>query len=588
MGLSSWFKLLLWTSAVTVLCHAENSFNHSTPVYIPQARKNDSYDSHDSYDTSETSEISESYISNITSSPPTRVLLDKLSLANNSTISDRGLDFIVAKKKISKAYVQKDVTLFKKEVPFQKVRSLLSELRVNLLDISVDDSDFSSIKGTSGIRYYSSNWASRPSQNMLKCAGFKGRALSIDEMAEEKFTLRKTYITSDKFIIKDSGLSCFLSKVELSGIACIRQLFMLADKGGWRINLLPDEFYKHTLGKYADAALFVTVNGTSVYLDPNPHCYVICASNAAKNVNQADSTAAVLQAKYHAHLNNLYDQIITSFEREIDVLQSVCVYSVSNSKKVQGEKTTFGNFCEELLATLLVELGSPADTVSVSRIELTDFMIKHEDSYVRVSKAYLKVMDFVTKSCDRVRSSFLEVIYSEHMALRQHILAQMMAFTKGKTISKKEAWDILCVAPGNCIGIASTIEEWAGREMSDLEVSFVAIEIHNSLARFANSICDKTSSECVRYELIVRNSLHLMQQNIAIRRRYAAEQEVSESIADIPSNSYSTHRSKRWIFTGFLSAVTGLAGEEEIEKLKTVEENLRHVELDNAGEMVRF
>jgi hypothetical protein len=124
--------------------------------------------------------------------------------------------------------------------------------------------------------------------------------------------------------------------------------------------------------------------------------------------------------------------------------------------------------------------------------------------------------------------------------------------------------------------------------MSDLEVSFLAIEIHNWLARFANGICDKTSTECVRYELIVRNSLHLMQQNLAIRRRFAKDQEVIESTADIPNNSYSTHRSKRWVFTGFLSAVTGLAGEEEIEKLKTVEENLRHVELDNAGEIVKL
>jgi hypothetical protein len=231
-------------------------------------------------------------------------------------MAEKGLGFIVSKKKISKAYVQKDVTLFKKEVPFQKVRSLLSELRVNLLDISVDESDFSSIQGISGIKYYSSNWASRPSQNMLKCAEFKGKALSIDEIAAEKFTLKQTYTTSDKFVIKASRLSCLLSRVELSGIACIRQLFMLAAKGGWKVNFSADEFYKLSLEKYADAALFVAVNGTSLYLDPNPHCYVICASNTARGVNQLDSTAAMLQAKYHAHLNNLYDQIIASFERE--------------------------------------------------------------------------------------------------------------------------------------------------------------------------------------------------------------------------------------------------------------------------------
>jgi hypothetical protein len=57
---------------------------------------------------------------------------------------------------------------------------------------------------------------------------------------------------------------------------------------------------------------------------------------------------------------------------------------------------------------------------------------------------------------------------------------------------------------------------------------------------------------------------------------------------DIPSNSYVLQRSKMWVFIGFLSAVTGLAGEDDIKKLKKVEENLRHVELDNAGEIIKI
>jgi len=81
VDLSSWFKLLLWISAVTVLVRAENSLNHSTPGYIPQARKNDLYDSHDSYDTSETSENFEYYVRNATAIPPAKLLLDRLNLA---------------------------------------------------------------------------------------------------------------------------------------------------------------------------------------------------------------------------------------------------------------------------------------------------------------------------------------------------------------------------------------------------------------------------------------------------------------------------------------------------------------------------
>ncbi len=148
----------------------------------------------------------------------------------------------------------------------------------------MDESDFSTISGLSGIKYYSSNWASRASQNLLKCNEFKGRDLSLDDMAEERFTLRQTYITSDKFVVKESRLTCFLSSVEMTGIACIRQLFMLASKGGWEISLSSDEFYKSILERYADVALFVSVNRTHVSLDPSA---VKIYSNAAVQLGAA-------------------------------------------------------------------------------------------------------------------------------------------------------------------------------------------------------------------------------------------------------------------------------------------------------------
>jgi hypothetical protein len=54
------------------------------------------------------------------------------------------------------------------------------------------------------------------------------------------------------------------------------------------------------------------------------------------------------------------------------------------------------------------------------------------------------------------------------------------------------------------------------------------------------------------------------------------------------NNHVRTQREKRWVFTNFLSAVTGLANEDEVQKLDKAAENLRHVELDNAGEIVKL
>ncbi len=79
-------------------------------------------------------------------------------------------------------------------------------------------------------------------------------------------------------------MTCFLSSVEMTGIACIRQLFMLASKGGWEISLSSDEFYKSILERYADAALFVSVNKAHVSLDPSA---VKIYSNAAVHLRAA-------------------------------------------------------------------------------------------------------------------------------------------------------------------------------------------------------------------------------------------------------------------------------------------------------------
>jgi hypothetical protein len=47
-------------------------------------------------------------------------------------------------------------------------------------------------------------------------------------------------------------------------------------------------------------------------------------------------------------------------------------------------------------------------------------------------------------------------------------------------------------------------------------------------------------------------------------------------------------RAKRWVFTSFLASISGLADEEEIKKLEKTAENLRHVEIDNAEEIVKL
>ncbi len=55
-------------------------------------------------------------------------------------------------------------------------------------------------------------------------------------------------------------------------------------------------------------------------LDFNPLCYVVCT--VATLSAPKDSTEALLQAKYHAHVNGLYEQILEHYESELKGAQA--------------------------------------------------------------------------------------------------------------------------------------------------------------------------------------------------------------------------------------------------------------------------
>jgi hypothetical protein len=108
------------------------------------------------------------------------------------------------------------------------------------------------------------------------------------------------------------------------------------------------------------------------------------------------------------------------------------------------------------------------------------------------------------------------------------------------------------------------------------------------LGLYVYGVCNRGFATCERVELITINALQMSHGVAKIRCSFTKEPSIRESKADIPSNSYSQSRGKRWIFTSFLASISGLADEEEIKKLEKTAENLGHVELDNAGEIVKL
>jgi hypothetical protein len=279
--------------------------------------------------------------------------------------------------------VQKGLTLYKKQLPFKDVRGQISKIRMSLLDIAFDGSHFELVFGESGDKFYMSQWEARAVQNILRCEEANGEAVPLDILAAEKLVISRKVITADRLVIRNGQVTCIISGARMQGISCLRQLYGIAIKGGWTLgDREANDMYKAVLLEYSETTLFVTAISTHVVLEQNPHCYVVCSLKSEGNGQTKDNTRAVLQQKYHRHLNEIYGKILSSFESEIDLLQSIAVYSVRNRKLTEYQDKNDLDICTVFPGELLAELGLYEENFSVSRFHLSEFLGKHVDSYV--------------------------------------------------------------------------------------------------------------------------------------------------------------------------------------------------------------
>jgi hypothetical protein len=174
-----------------------------------------------------------------------------------------------------------------------------------------------------------------------------------------------------------------------------------------------------------------TFNKTHVSLEFIPLCNVICS--VASLFAPKDSTESLLQAKYHWHVNGFYEQILENYESELNILQVIAVYSVENRKRV-NDVMILSDICSNASSQRLQELGIADITKHVSRNEFLDFVGRYDSAYIKASEAYLCIMESTGINCITGKAPSLAVIMSEHMALKQHIKSQLMAFVKNKKL----------------------------------------------------------------------------------------------------------------------------------------------------------
>jgi hypothetical protein len=492
---------------------------------------------------------------------------------NTATGNQMLLTHFVNKRVIGKAYVQNNVSIFKKNLQFQKVRTQLTNLKLNLLDISPskDYSQYELVFGYSGAKFYLSQWVTRAYQNHLKCMEIGGKAIG------------------DKFFVNDNRLTCFVNEVEMQGISCTQQIKNLASETNKSIGpRSAADLYAHLLNEYASSTtLYIFLNSTHVYVSDREESYVFCKVETLSDSEFRDSTAAVVQRKYYAHLCNLYGHLIHGMEMKLDLLQSIAIYGAEH--RVDTSLADSNGFCSGLTSNLLDSSVLTVSGNSLTRNHFQDFLADKVAGYTSLSTRYTEITKKALSECSDIElSHFVKGVFAELLSMMNHMRSHFSLFSRRHRHKYTEIRSLLCSDFETCSGLSAQFEAATGGVLTNLECSYLFIQVYNSVARFVNNICRRSWAPCHTFDLITTNWLHIYMEAAKVKSSFARISDDVTSTVTVENNGVGLRREKRWFYTDFLSAVSGLARESANDKLKEATTNLKHIEDDNAGDIIKL
>ncbi len=187
---------------------------------------------------------------------------------------------------------------------------------------------------------------------------------------------------------------------------------------------------------------------------------------------------------------------------------------------------------------------------------MDEFIRMHGSQLTTCAKEYHRLTENIVDMCDNLPYELLFSIYSNILATRKHFQTQVYAFSRSK-VQGNFTNNILFLTEDSISGIPETLSSIVGTQLSETETSFFLISMYNMILRFCQSTCELLETPCINLRYINANALHQSMQLSNVTKHFIRRSSpVARSSASSTDNSL---RSRRWIFSPYLAAMSGLA-----------------------------
>jgi|GEM_PF-5939649 len=206
-------------------------------------------------------------------------------------------------------------------------------------------------------------------------------------------------------------------------------------------------------------------------------------------------------------------------------------------------------------------------------------------SLVKVGTVYSKLIATFRENCHQLHPHLVNKFISE------------LGFIDRNVKSKLEKWrpyfffdrlKLNFVSNFSSTDLKNCVTNGATLQLSDIEYSLILAQSHNAKVRFILRFCNAFRLDCkeISSDYLINYAIHLKVKSHFAKRDVDIILHNSEQS---DNTARGNKRYKRWFFSGFASAVTGLATSESVDKLTKNEENLKKLaEERNTEEIIKL
>src|SRR5450830_827709 len=330
-------------------------------------------------------------------------------------------DGFTQKTLVSSAYIPKKVHIFRKKIPFQDVAKEITSLQYNLkmLNPSQQNVQVTKIKGQTR-EFLMTNFARTPSQNALKCAEFDGSIATWELLNTERIPISSQIAVKDHFSVSNGVINCEIYGIPRRDTNCIETIKLTARTMGLTFsNKSTPEIFSEITSSYSSAILSIVIDETSVKLIENPSTITLCTTKLKSNAQTADAFTSIIQTKFFSHLSQIYSTILEAFSTTLHNQQHMFSLMQDSRSFSSGARKPLADKCKAAKKLYPTSMPPVAQAVFSPAQAFLDTIMENT---LRSTTAFVALKNELNTLCeDQSSEPVVDQIYQALMNMNMNI-----------------------------------------------------------------------------------------------------------------------------------------------------------------------